>query len=98
MPVGPCRAARRSKWKITALVHFRDVDCPMIREIEGGDTTSRNMGVAIDVGTTTIVAQLIDLHTGAILGLYTAITVRRDMEKTSYREWSLPAPRPAWGP
>ncbi len=59
---------RQSKWKITALVHFRDADCPMIREIEGGNTTSKNMGVAIDVGTTTIVAQLIDLRTGAILG------------------------------
>ncbi len=59
---------RENKWKITATVHFRDADCPMIREIEGGNTTSKNMGVAIDVGTTTIVAQLIDLHTGAILG------------------------------
>ncbi len=59
---------RANQWKITATVHFRDTDCPMIREIEGGNTTSRNMGVAIDVGTTTIVAQLIDLRTGAVLG------------------------------
>ncbi|SPF38575.1 Ferredoxin [Syntrophobacter sp. SbD1] len=59
---------RANQWKITATVHFRDTDCPMIREIEGGNTTARSMGVAIDVGTTTIVAQLIDLRTGAILG------------------------------
>ncbi len=65
---GLAAVLRRSKWEITATVHFRDFDCPMVREIEAGDTTSRNMGVAIDVGTTTIVAQLIDLHTGAILG------------------------------
>ncbi|MGA2402185.1 MAG: ASKHA domain-containing protein [Syntrophobacteraceae bacterium] len=59
---------RRSKWEITATVHFRDFDCPMIREMEAGNATSRNMGVAIDVGTTTIVAQLMDLRTGAVLG------------------------------
>ncbi len=60
---------RSNEWKITATVHFRDTDCPMIREIEGGNTTSRNMGVAIDVGTTTIAAQLVDLRSGAILGV-----------------------------
>ena len=60
---------RSNKWKITATVHFRDSDCPMIREIEGGNTTSRNMGVAIDVGTTTIAAQLVDLRTAEVLGV-----------------------------
>ena len=60
---------RSNKWKITATVHFRDADCLMIRDIEGGDTTSRNMGVAIDVGTTTIAAQLVDLRSGTILGV-----------------------------
>ncbi len=59
---------RANEWKITATVHFRDSDCPMIREIEGGNTTSTNMGVAIDVGTTTIAAQLVDLRTGEVLG------------------------------
>ncbi|MDR3568346.1 MAG: ASKHA domain-containing protein [Syntrophobacteraceae bacterium] len=59
---------RANDWKITATVHLGDADCPMIREIEGGDTTSANMGVAIDIGTTTIAAQLIDLHTGSVLG------------------------------
>lgn len=59
---------RRNRWKATATVHFRDTECPHIRELEGGNTTSRNFGVAVDVGTTTIVAQLIDLRTGAVLG------------------------------
>jgi uncharacterized 2Fe-2S/4Fe-4S cluster protein (DUF4445 family) len=59
---------RANEWKVTATVHFRDHDCPMIREIEGGNTASSNMGVAVDVGTTTIVAQLVDLHTGSVLG------------------------------
>ncbi|MGC9195063.1 MAG: ASKHA domain-containing protein [Syntrophobacteraceae bacterium] len=59
---------RANEWKVTATVNHRDHDCPMIRNIEGGDTTAVNMGVAIDIGTTTIVAQLIDLGTGTILG------------------------------
>jgi uncharacterized 2Fe-2S/4Fe-4S cluster protein (DUF4445 family) len=59
---------RRSNWKVTATVHFRDVEYPLIRDIEERNTTKRNFGVAIDVGTTTIAAQLIDLRTGAVLG------------------------------
>ena len=59
---------RANDWKITATVSLGDADSPTIREIEGGDTTSANMGVAIDVGTTTIAAQLIDLRTGEVLG------------------------------
>ena len=77
---------RANKWEITATVHFHDTDCPMIREIEGGNTTSRNRGIAIDVGTTTIAAQLVDLRTGTILACRQAIIPRRGMEKMSYRE------------
>ncbi|MFZ2446319.1 MAG: ASKHA domain-containing protein [Syntrophobacteraceae bacterium] len=60
---------RKSNWKVTATVHFRDAECPHVREIEGGNTSTRNYGVAIDVGTTTIVAQLVDLRTGAVIGV-----------------------------
>ncbi|MCE5334574.1 MAG: ASKHA domain-containing protein [Desulfobacteraceae bacterium] len=59
---------RRNKWRITVTVHFQDNESPQICAIEGGNTTKRNFGVAIDVGTTTIVVQLVDLRTGAILG------------------------------
>ncbi len=40
---------------------------PEIISVESGDTTSSNYGLAIDVGTTTIVALLVDLTTGKIL-------------------------------
>ena len=60
---------RHHNWKVTATIHLRDVDAPTIRNIEGGDASKQNYGVAIDVGTTTIVAQLIDLSTGAIVGM-----------------------------
>jgi len=57
---------RENDWKITASVHLRDRDRPRIRAVEGGNTSSRNFGVAVDVGTTTIVAKLVDLKTGKI--------------------------------
>ncbi|MEM5786609.1 MAG: 2Fe-2S iron-sulfur cluster-binding protein, partial [Syntrophobacteraceae bacterium] len=60
---------RKSNWKVTATVHFGDSDCPCISYLEPGDTTSANFGVAIDVGTTTIVAQLMNLATGKSAGV-----------------------------
>ncbi|MGC8490764.1 MAG: ASKHA domain-containing protein [Syntrophobacteraceae bacterium] len=59
---------RANDWKVTATVNLRDADYPTIFRIEGGNTTSANLGIAIDVGTTTVVAQLIDLRTGEVLG------------------------------
>jgi uncharacterized 2Fe-2S/4Fe-4S cluster protein (DUF4445 family) len=60
---------RHHQWKITATVHLRDLDAPTIRSIEGGDASRQNFGVAIDVGTTTIVAQLVDLYKGEVVGV-----------------------------
>lgn len=60
---------RRSNWKATATVHFRHCALSHVRDIEAGDTSGQNFGVAIDVGTTTIVAQLIDLRTGKVMGI-----------------------------
>ena len=57
---------RENQWKITASVAKRNPGYT-IQTIEPLDTTSRNFGVAIDLGTTTVVAQLIDLRTGRIL-------------------------------
>jgi len=41
---------------------------PEIIDVEPGDRTGFNYGLAVDVGTTTIVALLADLNTGEILG------------------------------
>ena len=46
---------------------------PEIINFESGDRTSSNYGLAIDVGTTTIVALLIDLTNGKILGKASAL-------------------------
>jgi uncharacterized 2Fe-2S/4Fe-4S cluster protein (DUF4445 family) len=41
---------------------------PEVINAEPGNTTSRNLGLAIDIGTTTLVVVLVDLTTGEILG------------------------------
>jgi uncharacterized 2Fe-2S/4Fe-4S cluster protein (DUF4445 family) len=50
---------RASDWKVTAVV----VDDELIA-VEAGDTTERMFGIAFDLGTTTVVATLLDLSTG----------------------------------
>ena len=50
---------RAADWKVTAVV----VDDRLVG-IEPGDTTARLFGIAFDLGTTTVVATLLDLDTG----------------------------------
>ena len=59
---------RRQGWKITATV-ARHNDIGRILQIEAGDTADRNYGVALDVGTTTVVVQLVHLKTGQVMGV-----------------------------
>ena len=53
------RTLRAADYKVTAVV----VDDVLIA-VEPGDTTSRRFGIAFDLGTTTVVATLLDLSTG----------------------------------
>jgi uncharacterized 2Fe-2S/4Fe-4S cluster protein (DUF4445 family) len=53
------RTLRESDYKVTAVV----VD-DMLIAVEPGDTTARRYGIAFDLGTTTVVATLLDLATG----------------------------------
>ena len=41
-----------------------------IIDVQPGDTTDRNYAIAVDIGTTTVYAQLIDLISGAVLAQY----------------------------
>ncbi len=59
---------RRSGWKITVTLSRHD-DTGRVMEVEEGNTADRNYGLAVDVGTTTVVAQLVDLKTGKVLGV-----------------------------
>ena len=59
---------RRSDWKITATLS-RHNGMGQILQIEEGNTAERNYGAAVDVGTTTVVVQLVDLKTGKVIGV-----------------------------
>ncbi len=59
---------RNNDWKVTATV-ARHNSSGRVLQIEDGDTTDRNYGLAVDVGTTTVVEQLVDLKTGKVLGV-----------------------------
>jgi len=56
---------RQSDWDITVTVLDSGDELRAVR-IEQGDTTKRQSAIAIDVGTTTISAELIDLYTGEV--------------------------------
>jgi len=61
--------ASRSSWtwtwdgRVTATVGPRS-DVNEVLYVERGDTTDRNFGLALDVGTTTVVGHLVDLRSG----------------------------------
>ena len=59
---------RAHNWKIT-VTFARHNGIGRILEIEGGDTSNKYYGLAIDVGTTTVVVQLVNLKTGKIIGV-----------------------------
>jgi len=62
------RTLRENGWKVTATVAFSDTSGKVF-QLEPGDTSEKNYGLAIDVGTTTVVVQLVHLKTGKVLGV-----------------------------
>lgn len=53
---------RKYNWKVTATLGIRGGTVEVI-QVEEGDTTDRNFAVAVDVGTSTVVAHLVNLNT-----------------------------------
>ncbi len=56
----------QSGYEVTATIGRRG-GTTEVMEIEAGDKSRRNIAVAIDLGTTTVVAHMVDLKTGKIL-------------------------------
>lgn len=56
-------AMRQDEWTVTVTT-FRDTE---VVQVEPGDTTDELFGVAVDIGTTKVVAYLIDLNSGETL-------------------------------
>lgn len=59
---------REGDFKVTATIvrPVRKDGKNKIVDIEPGDTSQRNFGIAVDVGTTTVYGMVIDLHTGDV--------------------------------
>ena len=58
---------RRSNWQVTAVTGIRG-PITEILDVEGGDTRQRNMCIAADIGTTTVVCHLVDCRDGQTFG------------------------------
>ncbi|MHC4985836.1 MAG: 2Fe-2S iron-sulfur cluster-binding protein, partial [Planctomycetota bacterium] len=58
---------RHGDWQVTAVTAFRGPLTEIV-DVEAGDTSQRNMCIAADIGTTTVVCHLVDLRDGQTLG------------------------------
>ncbi len=63
------RVMREGNYEVTATIDYsrRRYRFPHLLNVEPGDTTQRHFGLAIDIGTTTVWVQLIDLAKGEIV-------------------------------
>jgi len=59
---------RKNGWHVTATLRQHH-GITEIGHLEPGDTSRENYGIALDVGTTTVVAELVELRTGKVLGV-----------------------------
>ena len=62
------RLLRDSGWEVTVTLGRRNGTTEVLL-IEPGDTSHRNYGIALDIGTTTVAANLVDLNTRKTLGV-----------------------------
>jgi uncharacterized 2Fe-2S/4Fe-4S cluster protein (DUF4445 family) len=63
---------RSNDFSVTAVI-----DQDRVLGVEGGDTTSRLYGVAVDIGTTTVAAKLVNLSDGRVLGVASALNPQK---------------------
>ncbi|MBN2097413.1 MAG: DUF4445 domain-containing protein [Candidatus Omnitrophica bacterium] len=60
------RLFRESNWKVTVLLGKRNGTVEIV-SVEPGDTSQRNFGIGLDIGTTTVSGQLVNLNTKEVL-------------------------------
>ena len=58
---------REAGFDITVTLVHREQDW-VVTDVEAGDTTRSHYGLAVDYGSTTILMQLVDMHSGAVIG------------------------------
>lgn len=69
---------REAGWRVTATVGRDNCDWKLI-DLEPGNRLHRHFGLAVDLGTTTVVAYLVDLQSGEIAGLAAGYNRQVDM-------------------
>jgi uncharacterized 2Fe-2S/4Fe-4S cluster protein (DUF4445 family) len=69
---------RAGGWRVTATISDL-APGPEVTRLEPGDTQERILGVAVDIGTTTVVCELVDLATGETLS--TASSYNRQVSR-----------------
>ena len=63
---------RDAGFDITVTLVHREFDW-VVTDVEAGDTTAYHYGLAVDYGSTTIVMQLVDMHSGVVIGQESAV-------------------------
>ena len=63
---------READFDITVTLVKREYDW-VVTDVEAGDTTGHHYGLAVDYGSTTIVMELVDMNSGAVIGTETAV-------------------------
>jgi uncharacterized 2Fe-2S/4Fe-4S cluster protein (DUF4445 family) len=63
---------RESRFKAT----FAVLDGNRLIDVEPGDTTDRKYGLAVDIGTTTVVCTVVDLNTGSDMAVASALNTQ----------------------
>ena len=63
---------RNAGFDITVTLVHREYDW-VVTDVEAGDTTAHHYGLAVDYGSTTIVMELVDLNSGAVIGQETLV-------------------------
>ena len=63
---------QKADWKITVTLSWDGYGWVLVN-VEAGDTTGRNYGLAVDLGSTTVVMEAVDLHTGKVKASRTAV-------------------------
>lgn len=63
---------RQAGFSITVTLVYREADWIMV-DLEAGDTTGQHYGLAVDYGSTTILMQLLDMNSGAVIDQVKAV-------------------------
>ena len=64
---------RNAGFDITVTLVHRESDW-VVTDVEAGDTTAHHFGLAVDYGSTTVIMQLVDLNSGAVIAEEKAVS------------------------